>query len=199
MSKVKKNKSSNDAYMLCMLLSIVSILAVILKDYFFKIGNIDMTYSSLVLPFILFISNYITKKYNVKTSLQSILISSLMIVTFLILIKDLTNQPIVILDLVGNFLSYFISLVIHLFIYYYILTNFKENALLIYFNYIFSMLMHQFIYLLFLYQLVSTSVFWNNYFISLVIQSIISIFLVVIDSKIKRGEEKIKKIKKKTS
>ena len=189
----KKTNTSNDSLMLCMLLSTISILAVTLQDYSFTLGKLPISFSIFVLPFILFTSNYITKKYGFKISLQSIFISSLMIVAFLIFIQDLLNQPVVILDLLGNFVSYFMSLVIHLSIYYYILTNFKENAFLIYFNYIFSMIMHHSIYLLFLYQLVATEVFWDNYFISIIIQGILAIGLVMIDKKIEGNIESKRK------
>ena len=55
-----------------------------------------------VIPFILFISDYITKKYGFKETLYGILVSSLIIVTFLVLIKDLTNQKVIVLDLAYN-------------------------------------------------------------------------------------------------
>lgn len=191
--KSKKNEIvQNDSLLFTMLLSTMSILAVALKDYTFSLGNMQITFSIFVMPLIIFISNYITKKYGFKVSLQAILISSLIIVAFIILIKDLVNQKMIMLEIIGHFISYFVSLFINLSIYYYILINFKENEFLVYFNYIFSIVIHHLIYLLFLYHMVITDNFWNNYFIAIAIQAIMVIGLVVFDRKIERGIKKTK-------
>ncbi len=186
----KKNIINNECFMFSMLLATISILAVTLNDYTFKIGVLNITFSVFVFPIILFISNYITKKYGFKAALQAIFISSLTIVAFIILIKDLVNQPISFLELCGQFISYFIGLFINLCIYYYNLINFKENIFLIYFNYIFSIIMYHLVYLLFLYNMLATEYFWNQYFVSLIIQGLMIIGLVWLDSKIERGISK---------
>ncbi|MCI8347292.1 MAG: hypothetical protein HFJ12_05055 [Bacilli bacterium] len=193
-SKKRKQKRAikNDGLLLAMLLSTVSILAVALKDYSFYLGGLQITFAVFVIPIILFVSNYITKKYGFKTSLQSILVSSLIIVAFIILIKDLVNQKIILIELVGHFVSYFVSLFINLSIYYYILINFRENQFLIYFDYIFSIVIHHMLYLLFLYHMVITDRFWNHYFGAIAIQGILAIALVMIDKKIERGIKKEK-------
>lgn len=188
----KKKAIKNDGLLLAMLLSTVSILAVALKDYSFHLGDLQITFAVFVIPIILFVSNYITKKYGFKTSLQSILVSSLIIVAFIILIKDLVNQKIILLELVGHFVSYFVSLFINLSIYYYILINFRENQFLIYFDYIFSIVIHHMLYLLFLYHMVITDRFWNHYFGAIAIQGVLAIVLVMIDKKIERGIKKEK-------
>lgn len=190
--KKKKNLEPNDSFLLAMLLSTISILAVSLKDYNFTLLNTEVTFSVFVVPIVLFVSNYITKKHGFKTALQSILMSSLIIIAFLFLIKDLVNQEIVLIEVIGHFVSYFICLFINLSIYYYILINFKENSFLIYFNYIFSIVIHHLIYLLFLHNMVITDNFWNEYFISIIIQGILIIGLVLMDSKIERGIKKVK-------
>lgn len=190
-SKKKKN-IKNDSFILAMLLSTVSILAVALKDYSFHLGDLQITFAVFAIPIILFISNYITKKYGFKTSLQAILVSSLIIVAFIILIKDLVNQRIILLEVVGHFVSYFVSLFINLSIYYYILINFRENQFLIYFDYMFSIVIHHMLYLLFLYRMVITDHFWNHYFGMIAIEGICAIVLVMIDKKIERGIKKEK-------
>lgn len=188
----KKKSIKNDSFILAMLLSTVSILAVALKDYSFHLGDLQITFAVFAIPIILFISNYITKKYGFKTSLQAILVSSLIIVAFIILIKDLVNQRIILLEVVGHFVSYFVSLFINLSIYYYILINFRENQFLIYFDYMFSIVIHHMLYLLFLYRMVITDHFWNHYFGVVAIEGIFAIVLVMIDKKIERGIKKEK-------
>lgn len=190
----KKNKSKikNDSFLFSMLLATISILAITLKDYHFPLGNFDMSFAIFVMPIVFFVSNIMTKKFGFKTSLQAILISSLMIVAFVILIKDLVNQKIIAVEIFGNFISYFVSLFINLSIYYYILIHFKENVFLVYFNYIFSFIIYHMIYLLFLYRMIVTDHFWNQYFMSVVLQGVLSIFFVVLDSKVRRGMKKEK-------
>ena len=114
----KKETIQNDSFIFIMLLATISTLAVALKDYTFSMIGINITFSIFIIPFILFTSNYITKKYGFKETLYGILISSLIIVTFLVLIKDLTNQRVIVLELLGYFFSYFISMFINLSIYY---------------------------------------------------------------------------------
>lgn len=193
----KKEIIQNDSFIFIMLLATISTLAVALKDYTFSMIGINITFSIFIIPFILFTSNYITKKYGFKETLYGILISSLIIVTFLVLIKDLTNQRVIVLELLGYFFSYFISMFINLSIYYYIILNFKSNVILIYLNYVFSLIINHLMYLIFLHNMIMTDNFWKSYFVSIIIEMVISIGLVFIDSKIKRGIEKKKTKRKK--
>lgn len=196
--KIKKKETiQNDSLIFIMLLATISTLAVALKDYTFSMIGINITFSIFIIPFILFTSNYITKKYGFKETLYGILISSLIIVTFLVLIKDLTNQRVIVLELLGYFFSYFISMFINLSIYYYIIFNFKSNVILIYLNYVFSLIINHLMYLIFLHNMIMTDNFWKSYFVSIIIEMVISIGLVFIDSKIKRGIEKKKTKRKK--
>lgn len=197
--KIKKKETiQNDSLIFIMLLATISTLAVALKDYTFSMIGINITFSIFIIPFILFTSNYITKKYGFKETLYGILISSLIIVTFLVLIKDLTNQRVIVLELLGYFFSYFISMFINLSIYYYIIFNFKSNVILIYLNYVFSLIINHLMYLIFLHNMIMTDNFWKSYFVSIIIEMFISIGLVFIDNKIKRGIEKKKTKRKKT-
>lgn len=193
----KKEIIQNDSFIFIMLLATISTLAVALKDYTFSMIGINITFSIFIIPFILFTSNYITKKYGFKETLYGILISSLIIVTFLVLIKDLTNQRVIVLELLGYFFSYFISMFINLSIYYYIILNFKSNVILIYLNYVFSLIINHLMYLIFLHNMIMTDNFWKSYFVSIIIEMVISIGLVFIDNKIKRGIEKKKTKRKK--
>ena len=197
--KIKKKETiQNDSLIFIMLLATISTLAVALKDYTFSMIGINITFSIFIIPFILFTSNYITKKYGFKETLYGILISSLIIVTFLVLIKDLTNQRVIVLELLGYFFSYFISMFINLSIYYYIILNFKSNVILIYLNYVFSLIINHLMYLIFLHNMIMTDNFWKSYFVSIIIEMVISIGLVFIDNKIKQGIEKKKTKRKKT-
>lgn len=184
-----RRQRENDAFMLSMLLSVTCLLATSLKLYQFTLFHQPLSFSLLIIPIVVFISNYITKKYGFKDSLNGIIISSLMLIAFLILIKDLTNQQIDFIELLENFVTYFISLFINLSIYYYIISNMLSNHIMIGLTYMFTMVLNSFLYLLFFHGLVVSNNFWLEFTISIVIQFIISFVLVFFDTKIKRGTE----------
>ena len=75
MAEKKKEQYSNDFFMLTMLLSVTAVLSTALKAYEFNLFNQTLVFSFLVFPFIIFISNYITKRHTFKESLFSIVIS----------------------------------------------------------------------------------------------------------------------------
>lgn len=189
---VKKNKNKkdyNDSWMFAMLLSVTCLLATSLKSYTFSLFSIKVTFAVFVVPIIIFISNYITKKYGFKDSLKAILISALMMTAFLILIEDLTNRKLVFMEIIGPFITYFISLFINLAIYYYTLTNMNSHKIMTFINYLFTIVINYLLYLLFFYNMVMSSKFWYEYFLSVVISAVMSIVLIYLDSKIKRGIE----------
>lgn len=187
--KKRKEEFSNDAFMLTMLLAVTCILATSLKTYQFVLFQHTLTFSVFILPFIIFLSNYITKKQGFKNSLYSIIISTLMVVAFLLLIENLTNQKADVLEIFGYSISYFVSLFINLSIYYYILINMSYKSIMIGLNYMFTIILSSFIHLFFFYDLALTKSLWIEFFISIVIQFIISIILIYFDTKIERGIE----------
>lgn len=189
-TKKKKEEFSNDAFMLSMLLAVTCVLATSLKAYEFTLFNHTLTFSLLVLPIIVFISNYITKKQGFKNSLYSIIISTLMIITFLLLIENLTNQKANVMEILGYSISCFVSLFINLAIYYYILINMSSKSIMIGINYIFIMILNSFLNLIFFHELALTNDFWAEFTIAIIIQIIMSTILVYLDMKIERGIEK---------
>lgn len=188
--KNRKEEFSNDAFMLTMLLAVTCVLATSLKAYSFTLFNHTLTFSLLILPIIIFISNYITKKQGFKNSLYSIVISTLMIIAFLLLIENLTNQKAEALEILGYSLSYFVSLFINLSIYYYILINMSYKSLMIGLNYMFTIILNSFIHLVFFHEFTLTEGLWGEFIVSIIIQFILSIVLIYFDTKIERGIEK---------
>ncbi|MBO5414360.1 MAG: hypothetical protein J6A17_01900 [Bacilli bacterium] len=189
-TKKKKEEFSNDSFMLTMLLTVTCLLLTSLKAYQFTLFDQTLTFSVLILPIVIFISNYITKKEGFKNSLYSVIISSLMVVAFLLLIENLTNQKANVLEIFGYSLSCFVSLFINLSIYYYILINMSYKSIMIGLNYMFTIVLNSFIHLLFFNELVLTNSFWGQFTIAIIIQFILSIILICFDRKIERGIEK---------
>lgn len=189
-TKKKKEEFSNDSFMLTMLLTVTCLLLTSLKAYQFTLFDQTLTFSVLILPIVIFISNYITKKEGFKNSLYSVIISSLMVVAFLLLIENLTNQKANVLEIFGYSLSCFVSLFINLSIYYYILINMSYKSIMIGLNYMFTIVLNSFIHLLFFNELALTNSFWGQFTIAIIIQFILSIILICFDRKIERGIEK---------
>lgn len=183
----QKQQISNEVFMFSMLLAVICILKTALNSYTFNIFNSSISFSIFLVPIIIYISNYITKKYGFKNSLYSIVISTLMVIAFIILIYDLSNQPIVFSNLVYNFISYFVSLFINLATYYYILTNMEEKPIIIGLNYMFAVVLNLFFTIFLLSGLVMTENMWNTFTISIIIDFIICILFVFLDKRVKRG------------
>ena len=184
--KITKNKKEivkNDSLIFAFLLAVFCILTESLKTYaVFKIS-----FSVLVVPIVIFISDYITKKYGFMDSLKAILISGLIIVAFVILIKDLTNQTINFTEVFGPFITYFFAMILNLIIYYYIVYNMGQTKPMIFLGYVFVIMVFYLIYLLLFQGMVLTDNFWKTYFISSIISSLLSLIWIQFDTKIKRG------------
>lgn len=186
-SRKSIEKYNNDIFMLSMLLSVTCVLAVALKTYQFTIFGSTLTFSLFIVPFIIFISNYITKKYGFKNSLFSTVVSTLMIVTFLLLIDNLTNRQASIMEIGGFIVIYFGSMFVNLLIYYYIILNMTSQSIMIGLNYLFTLVLNSFLYLLFFHNLVLSNSLWIELTLSFIIEFIISIGLIYCDRKIERG------------
>lgn len=185
--KINMEKYNNDILMFSILLSVVCILAVSLKSYHFTLFGNNLPFSLLIVPFTIFISNYITKKYGFKNSLFSIGVSTLVIVAFILLIDNLTNRQASIVEISGFVVTYFGSMFINLLIYYYIILNMTSKSIMIGLNYLFTLVLNSFLYLLFFHELVLSNSLWMELTISFIIQFIISVGLIYCDRKIERG------------
>jgi len=170
-----------------LLLTTLLIFAHSVKNYYFSVGYIELTYSLFLLPFIYFILNLITKKYNYQTAIKSISISGISLVVFVVLMGLLSGNGFSFNNIYGEFCAYVVSCFINLTIYYFLLINTKMPGLLIFLNYIFVLITYYFIYMLFSINTISFEYFWISYFSTLVIQAFICWLLTFIDKYIKRG------------
>lgn len=192
---IKKNKKElyNDSWMFTLLLSTLVILVEALKSYTFKIGNINLTYSLVLLPLIYLITNFITKKYNFKKSISAICLSAVAMVLFVVVMCFAINRPFQIMSIAGEFSAYIVSQFVNLTIYCFLLNNTKSPFILVFANYMFSLVVFYMFYTLIYLNLIILDTFWIGYFITLLIQIVICLFLTAIDKKIVRGREYIVK------
>ena len=187
-AKIKK-EVENSFVFLSLFMGVAAMLLVVLHRFTFNIFGYEIMSSIFMLPILVLISNYITKKIGFDKSLKSILISMLMMAGIIILLDDLLRKNISSLDIAANLISFFVSMLINLSIYYYITTNIetKKSTYLVFLNYVFTIIVYQMVYMIFISKLAITSDFWMSYFIMIIIGGIISAVLSIFDKKIERG------------
>ena len=190
MSKTKKSVKYNDSWMYILLLSTIVILGESLKTYTFNLLGVNLTYVIFLLPFIFMVTNYITKKYGFKRTLTSIIISSISLVAFVLLMNFAIGKTFTISSISGGLAGYLVSQTINTMIYKFLLVNTNSPYLLVLLNYVFGYIVFYMLYAIVRMDLVIADTFWIGYFITLLIQTIISMVLASIDKKIKVGMSK---------
>lgn len=171
------------------LLSTIVMLAHSLKDYTFSFDNITLTYSIFILPFIYFITNYITKKYGYTKSIIGISVSGVVLVLFGLIMSFVIGGNFSFYDIAGEFCGYVISQFVNLTIYQFLLVNTQENFILIFLTYIFAFVVNYLFYTLIYMNLLVLNEYWVAYFSTLLLQGIIAFLLTFFDINIKRGLE----------
>lgn len=171
------------------LLSTIVMLAHSLKDYTFSFDNITLTYSIFIVPFIYFITNYITKKYGYTKSIIGISVSGVVLVLFGLIMSFVIGGNFSFYDIAGEFCGYVISQFVNLTIYQFLLVNTQENFILIFLTYIFAFVVNYLFYTLIYMDLLVLNEYWVAYFSTLLLQGIIAFLLTFFDINIKRGLE----------
>lgn len=187
--KKKQEELYEDCWLYILLLSTLVILLESLKNYTFTISNVDLTYSLLLLPLVYFIVNYITKKYDYKKAIAAIAISGVMSVCFSVVISFALGKQLLLSNLTGEFCGYVVSQFVNLTIYMFLLNNTKSPYILVFLNYMFSLIVYYMFYTLIYLNLIILDNFWEGYLITLGIQTVICLVLAFIDKKIARGKD----------
>lgn len=157
-----------------------------IKTYKLNIFNISISYSMFVIPFLLFLSHYITKKYNVRYALLGIFISGLVTLLFMIAMSFALGKVMIVGDYLGELLAYLVCQIINVAFYLYIINNTKEHKVIVLLNYIFSLLFFHIIYTLYYLNYIELNNFWFKYILTIVLETIVLIPLTIIDKKIKK-------------
>lgn len=187
----RKNKTKyNDSWMYILLLSTLLILAESLKTYSFSILDVKLTYVIFLLPFIFMVTNYITKKYGFRRALTAIIISTLSLILFILLMNFAVGRNFDFSSISGGLIGYLISQMINTMIYKFLLVNTNSPYLLVLLNYIFAYIVFYMLYTIVHMNIAVVDTFWKGYFITLIIQTIMSIILTFIDKKVKLGMSK---------
>jgi len=178
---VKKEEIGSWVYIL--LLTSVTILGWVLGKFDFEIGKTTLTIAIFAYPFRYFIANIITKKYGYKETMNGISYSACLLLLFAIVANLLGQHDVDYVPLTGELFGYMLSQMINLSVYYYLLINTDDNKIPYLTCYILAMLADTLVSMLFASRLVILASFWKTYFVTILIQAIISAFLVYFDDK----------------
>ena len=178
---VKKEEVGSWVYIL--LLTSVTILGWVLGKFDFSIGKTTLTIAVFAYPFRYFIANIITKKYGYKETMNGISYSACLLLLFAIVASLFGQHDVDYVPLTGELFGYMLSQMINLSIYYYLLINTKNDKITYLGSYIAAMLVDTLVSMLFASRLVVLASFWKTYFVTILIQAIISIFLIYFDDK----------------
>ena len=178
---IKHEEVSSWIYIL--LLTAVAILGWVLGKFEFNIGKATLTWAIFAYPFRYFIANIITKKYGYKETMNGISYSACLMLLFMIASSLLGEHNVDYVPVTGEVFGYLASQMINLTIYYYLYMNTKGNKLAILATYIFAMLVDNLISMLFISRMTIVDAFWRTYFVTILIETIISIILINFDEK----------------
>ena len=186
MTKEELQEMYNDSWIYIMLLSTIVILTESLKNYTFVLTT-KVTYAIFLIPVILLITNYITKKYGFKRSLLAIAISTLSLIAFVAIMYFAIGINFSFSIVSGQVVGYLVCQLVNLFIYCFLLNNTSSPYILVLINYIFALIAFYLAYTVMQANLVIGKDFWGGYFITLVIQLVEIIIITLFDENIKRG------------
>lgn len=176
----------NDSWIYIMLLSTIVILTESLKNYTFVLTT-KITYAIFLIPVILLITNFITKKYGYKRSLLAIAISTLSLIAFVAIMYFAIGINFSFSIIAGQVVGYLTCQLVNLFIYCFLLNNTSSPYILVLINYLFALIAFYLAYTIMQADLVIGKNFWNGYFITLVIQLAELTIITLFDKNIKRG------------
>lgn len=178
--KIKKELKieRNDSWIYIVLLSALSILISSTRKYTFSIWDIDIEYKTLLIPFVYYI---IIKKYKYKKSIVSLLTAVASVLLYMIILSFALNKKIDLVQIVAETIPLLISGLVNIFIYHYLLINTKKNKILIFLNYLFSIIIYNQLYIIVTINTASLLNYWGKYLITIIIQFIIFIPLTFIE------------------
>lgn len=188
-ARKKKPQLYDDSWMYILLLTTLLILTTSIKSYTFTLSSIDLTYSVFLLPFLIFIANYITKKYGYRKTIVAISTSSVGMVLFNILMSLIVGKSIDLVFISSSFCAYVTSQFVNLTIYYFLLQNTNLPFILVFLTNIFSLLTLYMFYTLISITTIVIEEYWRGYFLTILLQFIPCLILAKLDMLVKKGQE----------
>ena len=161
-----------------------------LKLYTFTILGVELTYAIFFLPFIYFVSNYITKMFDYKKSVSAIAISGVVSICFLAIISFGMGKRLILSNHSAEFCAYVVSQFFNLTLYYHLIRNKKDSLINLFIVNLLSLIIFYLFYTLIDLRELTYSTYWLGYGITIIVQGIICIPLTILDYKIKKKQKK---------
>ena len=191
--KVVAKTKEDDSWVYVCLLTAVALLTISLKPFVFNQQGIDISFSIFLLPFVFFTANYITKKFGYIETLKAIFASALAMIVYLIITSLIFEANIGLVEIGGDIFGYIAAQLVNLTIYYYLLVYAEGHGLLIFMNFVFSILVFHFVFMLFSFSSLPMETYNVTFMTSLIIQLIIFIPLSFLDSQVAVKKQKYAK------
>ena len=175
---MKKNKKlEGDKLVYTLLLSSFLILFITLNKYSFNLNETSISYSYLIVPIILLITNLIHNKFKDIEILNMILLSIVLVFVYVTVIDFSLQIPIIYNELLRPILSITMSIIIN-FILFKILSKYRYLYGIIVINYLFGIITYDIIY-----NLIIININLYEYLYILIIQLLITIIISIFDKK----------------
>lgn len=186
MARESKKREDEDSWLYILLLTTLNILIQSLKSYSFVIKGYMIGYGMLLLPWIFFLSNYISKRFGAKKAFASIAISAIICAGYTAMMSIVLGKNLYLASIFANLCGYVVSQIVNLFIYTFLLNNTKRNSFLVFVTYLFSIVVYYMFYTLTHLDAVIEDGYWEKYFITMIVEFLICIIVTMIDSRVKR-------------
>lgn len=174
-------------YAYTFLLSAAVIFIVSLKGFTFNILENEVSYAIFIMPFLYFLVELITKEIGYRPAKIAVFVSTV-VIYFSAMFTDLIfGSKFSIVSYLGVSLAYFLSQFLNLYIYYYMLDNYKTPLFFVILNMIFSLLVYNMLYMIFASGMVFTDTFWESYILIVLLQLGVCVVLSAIINLVKQG------------
>lgn len=190
---IRKNRNGIDEDVTGLICSYIFLLASclllveVLDNFKVNVIDINTTYKVVFLPVIFFLTNVVTKKFGFRVATISIVISTIASFLFSSFLNVILLSKINIFLTIGDVIGFMVAMFINLSIYYYLLINTKMSFIPVILTYIFSLLINNLTSMLFKYNMIYSTYFWQEYVLLILIQFIVILPIAIIDREIKRG------------
>ncbi len=178
------NKNYKDTWVYTMFMGTLLVFIESLSSYQFMINDVELSIKIILVPLLFFMLTLIVKKHGIIESFKSVISVSLFLLLFNIFMTFIIGTNFDISLIAPQLFGYFISFIIFILIYNYLIKNTKQSYFLVLFSYFLGFVIYHLIF-------ISLSIsylgfnFINLYLITLAVQMFIAVFLVASNKYIK--------------
>ena len=174
-------------YAYTFLLSAAVIFVISLKTFSFDIMGNDVSYAIFIVPFLYFLVELITKEIGFRPAKIAVLASTVVFYLSTLIVDMIFGFKFNLIGYLGITFAYFLSQFLNLFIYYYMLDNYKTPLIFVILNMVFCLLVNNMLYMIFSTGMVFTDNFCQTNAIALLCNFFTCVILGVVINFVKQG------------